>query len=216
MIKKNIIEKETPVAYPILSLLKKRYSPRVFSEIPITTTDLHSLLEAGRWAPSSNNLQPWTIIWGIKGSESYDRIFACLDTFNQSWASNAPVLWICAYKKTTPDGKENFHALYDLGLFVGNVTVQAQEMGIALHQMAGVQFEKAKKEFKLPNDYHVASAIALGYYGGNTTDLSEDLQKSEEKVTRERKLQEEFTFNGDFVDRAKIKPENQHNTHKEK
>lgn len=190
----------TDSKFQILPLLRERYSPRVFSDQPISEVELRSLFEAGRWAASSYNRQPWRIIWGIKGSKTYDRIFEVLSEFNQSWANNAPVLLLTAYKKTTDEGKENFHALHDLGLFMGNVTMQAQHLGIALHHMAGVDFENAKTKFKFPEEYHIATAVAVGYYGGNPEELSEELQKQEGPEDRTRLMQREFTFNGDFMD----------------
>lgn len=194
--------KKTPTKFQILSQLRDRWSPRVFGPETISETELRTLFEAGRWAPSSNNLQPWNIIWGIKGSETYDRIMDCLVEFNQSWAKNAPALILGAFKKTTPDGKENFHALHDLGLFMGNVSAQAQHLGIALHQMAGLDYEKAKKEFNFTDEYHVATCTAIGYYGGDVSDLPEDLQE-EEKKKRVRKPQRAFTFNGNFNPKQK-------------
>ena len=193
-------KKHTDSKFKVLPIISERYSPRVFSEEPISEVELRALFEAGRWAASSYNRQPWRGIWGIKGSKTYDRIFDLLSDFNQSWAGNAPVLLLNAFKKTTDDGQENFHALHDLGLFMGNVTAQAQHLGIALHQMAGVDFERAKKEFKFPEEYHVATAVAVGYYGGNPEDLPKDLQKQEDPENRTRLMQREFTFNGDFMD----------------
>jgi len=192
-------EKQTPTEFDILEGIKNRWSPRSFKDTPISETQVKTLLEAGRWAPSSNNIQPWRIIWGIKGSETYDRIYECLVEFNQGWADNAQVLWLGAYKKTMKDDeKENFHALHDLGLFMGNVVLQAQHLGIAVHQMAGINYEKANKEFKFGDDYHVATGVAFGYYGGDPDELSDDLKKEETKKVRERKKQEEFAFNGNF------------------
>lgn len=199
-----LTKKTAETEYEIDDILKERYSPRVFSDMPISDADLHILLEAGRWAASSNNLQPWRIIWGVKGSETYNRIFNCLDEFNQSWAGNAPVLWLTAIKKTLPNGKENFHALHDLGLFMGNVSVQAQKMGIGVHQMAGIKFEEAKKEFELPEDFHVVTGVSIGYYGGDVDLLPEDLRDMERGSTRERMPQVEFAFNGNYVERADI------------
>ena len=191
--------KITPLDYPVLESIKNRWSPRMFSEKPITEAEVKKLLEAGRWAPSASNIQPWRVIWGIKGTEMYDRIFNCLDEFNQTWAVNAQLLWINAYKKTMEKkDKENFHALHDLGLFMGNVMHQATSMGIAVHQMAGVQFKKAHEEFNFTDDYHVATAVAFGYFGGDPDGLPDDLKKQELKEMRERKEQEDFAFNGNF------------------
>ena len=193
------IEKNTELDHPILDSIKDRWSPRVFEEKEITEKQVKILLEAGRWAPSSGNMQPWVVIWGIKGTEAYDRIFDCLDDFNKSWAGNAQMLWLNAFKKKMPNKDvENFHALHDLGLFMGNVIHQANSMEIAVHQMAGVQFKKAGKEFGFPEDYHVATAVAFGYFGGNPKILPEDLEKQETASIRSRNKQDSFAFNGNF------------------
>ncbi|SEL94767.1 Nitroreductase [Aquimarina amphilecti] len=202
-------KKEQNTKFEILPILRDRYSPRTFSSTPISETELRTLFEAGRWAPSSYNRQPWIVIWGIKGSKTYERIFNCLSNFNQSWANNAPVLLLNAYKKTTEEGKENFHALHDLGLFMGNITAQSQHLGIALHQMAGVKYQKAKKEFNFPEEYHVATAVALGYYGGDPQKLPEDLREEENPDNRTRLMQREFTFNGDFNNETGLYSSNQ-------
>jgi hypothetical protein len=103
------------------------------------------------------------------------------------------------FKKTMEKNeKENFHALHDLGLFMGNVIHQANSMGIAVHQMAGVQFKKAHKEFGFTDDYHVATAVAFGYFGGDADDLPDDLKEKELKKMRMRKKQDDFSFNENF------------------
>lgn len=200
---KTDVLKHTPTDYKIHDLIKNRWSPRKFASTPVSDTDLQSIFEAGRWAPSSNNVQPWNIVWGKKGSKAYDRILDVLVEFNQNWAKNAPVLLLGVYNKKTPNGKDSFHALHDLGQFTANMAIQAQSMGIAFHQMAGLDHERALKEFKFPDTYHVATAIAVGYYGGDMESIPEDLV-SEEKKDRQRKKQDEFIFNGDYVNRAEI------------
>lgn len=191
------MQTDTITKFEVLPIIKERWSPRMFSEQAVSETELRTLFEAGRSAPSSNNMQPWRIIWGIKGSKTYDRIFDCLDEFNQSWAKFAPVLMLGAFKKDTPDGKENFHGLHDLGQFTAIMTLQAESMGIAVHQMAGLDFKKAASEFNFPDNYHVATGIAVGYYGGDVDKLPEELRDMESPES-ERLLQREFTFNGNF------------------
>ena len=122
-----------------------------------------------------------------------------MSDFNQKWAENAPLLMLTAYKKETDDGKENFHALHDLGLSLGGMTMQAQYLGIALHHMAGVDWKKAQKIFNIPEGYHLTSAIALGYYGGDLEKLSTELQLQELKE-RERIPQEKFAFKEQWQD----------------
>lgn len=194
-------KKEIIPEFKILESIKNRWSPRVFSEKLITEEQVKILLEAGRWAPSSGNLQPWRIIWGLKGTEMYNRIFECLDDYNRQWAGNSQLLWLNVIKKTMGKGdseRENFHALHDLGLFMGNVLHQATSMDLAVHQMAGILYKKAQKEFKFPENFHVATAVAFGYFGGNPEILPEDLQKQELAPRRGRKLQKDFAFNGNY------------------
>lgn len=179
----------------IFALLKQRYSPRTFMDDEIHEEHIRQLFEAARWSASSNNLQPWRFIYGIKGTDGYDTIYDCLSDFNKTWVNNAPLLMLTAYKEKKDNGDENFHALHDLGLCLGNMTVQAQYMGIGMHHMAGVDWKKAEKVFELPDDFHVSTAIALGYYGGDLDKLSDDLQKQETQQ-RERIPIEQFAFEG--------------------
>lgn len=196
--------KETPSDYPIVDLIKNRWSPRIFADTPITETDLQHLFEAGRWAPSSYNMQPWHIVWGIKGSETFDRIYKHLVEFNQNWVKHAGALLLGVVKTTNDKGENNAHAEHDLGQFAAMMSVQAQSMGIAVHQMAGVNGEEAKKEFNFPEEYKVVTAIALGHYGGNPENLESEQMEKQERSKRKRKRQEEFTYAGDFVDRAEV------------
>jgi len=179
--------------YEIFALLKQRYSPRTFRDEKIKKGQLNQLFEAARWSASSNNLQPWRFIYAEKGSEAFDKIVNCLSDFNKKWAPEAPLLMLAIYKEKTDDGKENFHALHDLGLCLGNMSVQAQYLDIALHHMAGVDWKKAQKEFNVPDGYHISSAIAVGYYGGELDKLPKKLQESE-LADRQRVPQEDFAF----------------------
>ena len=46
----------------ILQAIKERRSIRQYSEEPISEEQLNQILEAGRWAPSRGNSQPWKFI----------------------------------------------------------------------------------------------------------------------------------------------------------
>lgn len=187
------IEKMANTEYNIFTLIEQRYSPRIFKDEKIKEQDLHKLFEAVRWAASSNNIQPWRFIYAEKGTDAYEAIFECLSDFNKKWAKNAPLLVVSAYKESTDDGKENFHALHDLGLSLGSMTVQAQYLGIGLHHMAGVNWKKAQDVFNVPDGYHITTAIAIGYYGGDLNVLPSDLQK-QETSPRKRMPSNQFAF----------------------
>ncbi|MEB8345235.1 nitroreductase family protein [Flavobacteriaceae bacterium KMM 6898] len=179
--------------YEIYALLKQRWSPRAFRDELIPDRSLKKLFEAARWAASSNNEQPWRFIYANKGTVAYNKIIDCLSDFNKQWASNAPTLILTAFKETHKNNNENFHALQDLGFSMGNMTVQAQYMGIAIHQMAGVDWKKAEAEFDVPPGFHISTAVAIGYYGGELESLSPELRE-EEIRDRIRMPQDDFVF----------------------
>ncbi|MGB8901844.1 MAG: nitroreductase family protein [Methylocella sp.] len=47
-------------------MIARRWSPYVFDDRPVSQSDLRSLFEAARWAPSSYNEQPWSYIFATK------------------------------------------------------------------------------------------------------------------------------------------------------
>lgn len=186
-------EKIADTEYNIFTLIEQRYSPRTFKNEPIKEEHLDKLFEAARWSASSNNIQPWRFVYAEKESEAYQTIFDCLSDFNKKWANNAPLLMLSAYKEKTEDGTENFHALHDLGLSLGTMTMQAQYLGIALHHMAGVDWQQAQRAFQVPEGYHITTAIAIGYYGGDLSILPNDLQQQETKP-RSRMPYKQFAY----------------------
>ncbi len=191
------MNKSANTDHVIHELIANRWSPRAFAPEPVRDDDLLSMFEAARWAPSSNNLQPWRFMYFRKGSDAYQQAFECLADFNQRWVGNAPVLIFTAYKEKTPKGKENFHALHDLGLAVANFSLQAQAMGIAVHQMAGINWKQAQEEFDVPDGYHISTAIAVGYYGGDPETLDDEL-KEMELAGRKRKPITSFVREGEW------------------
>lgn len=177
--------------HEIFALLKQRWSPRAFRDEHLSQDTLKKIFEAARWSSSYNNEQPWRFIYANKGSEGYEKITACLSDRDRKWALNAPTLVLTAFKQKDKDNKDNHCAQLDLGLSLGNMTMQAQYMGIALHQISEIDWKKAKTEFDIPEGYHISTVVALGYYGGELESLSPEFQEEE---TRERTRMPQANF----------------------
>ncbi len=98
-------------------LIRNRWSPRAFAEKPVSPEVLRSLFEAARWAPSSNNEQPWAYLVATRGdSGNFAKMLGVLVEFNANWAKHAPVLALSvAHLKTQREGKPNRVALHDVG-----------------------------------------------------------------------------------------------------
>lgn len=183
---------------PIHDLLRNRWSPRSFADRPIEPAKLRSLLEAARWAPSSYNEQPWAFLVATRDQpQEYQRLLCCLVEFNQSWAYSAPVLMLAvAHLVFDRNQKENRHAFHDVGLAVGNLTLQATAEGLGVHQMAGILVDKVRQEYGLPADWEPVSGIAIGY-PGDPDQLSEQLRERE-VAPPARKPLSSFVFTGQW------------------
>jgi len=133
----------------IHDLIAERRSPRSLdATATIEDQDLLAMLEAARWAPSSNNLQPWKFIAGKRGDEIFETLLNCLVPFNQSWSSRASLFIAVGGTPTQADGKEIPTFMYDCGLSVSQLTIEAHHRGYVVHQMAGFDHEKAAPLFE--------------------------------------------------------------------
>lgn len=177
--------------------LSSRKSILAFSEDTIDEQTFQKLFEAARWAPSAFNEQPWRFIAGRRSEATFEKLLDCLSPGNQVWAANAAFLFLSIAKKTNSHNQQkNRHAQHDLGLAVGNITFQAKELGIDLHQMGGFDEKKAIETFGIPDDYE-AVAIVAGGYPGNPELLSENLKVRAMKI-RTRKSLDELVFTSTF------------------
>lgn len=188
------MEKPADTQYPILDLFRQRWSPRAFDERPVETEKLQSLFEAARWAPSSNNEQPWRFVVGTKDNQTgYDRLLACLLEGNRKWAHRAPVLILSvASANFEDDAKPNRHAYHDTGMAVENLVLQATGLGLVVHQMAGFDVEKSRTELKIPSGYEPVAMIAVGYPGDPA--VLPDYLRERELKPRDRKPVSDFVF----------------------
>jgi nitroreductase len=184
-------------AYPVHPLIAGRRSIRAFASTSVEPETLASLMEAARWTPSSMNEQPWSFIVATKANKfDFDRLLGCLLEFNVQWAQHAPVLLLSVAKLTFASGELNRHAFHDVGQAIANLTFQATESGLVVHQIAGFDAEKARGEFSIPQDYEPVAAVAVGY-PGNSAELPEKLRKKDASP-RKRKPLTNFVFEGDW------------------
>jgi len=93
------MEKPASVDHPIEEILKRRWSPRAFSDRIVERDKLQRMFEAARWAASSFNEQPWSFIVATKEKpDEYAALLSCLIEKNQQWARRAPVLMVSVVK----------------------------------------------------------------------------------------------------------------------
>ncbi len=188
------MDKPARTDYPIEEILKRRWSPRAFSDRLVEPEKLRSLWEAARWAPSSFNEQPWHFIVATRNEPAeHAKLLSCLVEKNQQWARNAPVLMISVtelnFAKT---GKPNRHAFHDVGLAMGNLLVEATALDLFVHQMAGFSPDTVKELFAVPEGFEPVAAIAIGY--GADPSAAPEAFRQQETAPRSRKPISSFVF----------------------
>lgn len=192
------MEKPAPTDHPVHELIERRWSPRAFSSQPVEPEILRSILEAARWAPSSYNDQPWHFLVARREEpEQFRRMLDCLSPGNQAWAKDAPVLMISvARTRFRRNGTPNRHALHDVGQAAAQLTLQAVDEGLFVHQMAGFDEAQAREVYGIPEDHEPVAAFALGP-PGDPDDLPGD-RRDAELADRSRRPLEDFVFSGEW------------------
>jgi nitroreductase len=182
--------------HPVHDLIRERWSPRAFSDLPVEQAKLQSLFEAARWAPSAGNQQPWHFLFATKENpEAHTRFANILFERNTLWAQHAPVLILTVVKLYDRPGIEHT-SYFDAGMAVGNLLIQAVDLGLMTHQMSGLDRDKAIAELNIPEGFVPHTMIAIGYPG--TPDKLPDDLREREILPRQRKTLQEFVFEGSW------------------
>lgn len=183
---------------PIHTFISGRKSIRAFDPKPMTDEIVYQLFEAARWAPSAFNEQPWRFIIARRENEAeFQKMLDVLSPSNRNWAKNGSILILTIAKLYSDHNHlQNRHALHDVGLAVGNLSVQATSMGLALHQMGGFENVKAREFYEIPEGFEPISIIIVGFPGN--IELLPDALRLRELKERVRMPIEDMVFSGTF------------------
>jgi nitroreductase len=176
-------------------LFLNRWSPRAMSGEEIDEATLLSLFEAAKWAPSSNNNQPWRFIYGRRNTKNWTTFFNLLAEGNQGWAKSAAVLIVVISKNTFDNGNIARTHSFDAGAAWENFALQGSLAGLVVHGMQGFDYDKAKEVLRIPDGYKVEAMIAVGKKG-----KKEDLPQyqQEREFPSARKNLSEIVMEGVF------------------
>ena len=155
--------------HPVAPEFPARWSPRSFTDRKLSESEMMSLLEAARWAPSASNLQPWRFVWALRGEPAFEAIHASLLGNNQIWTARAAGLVVVASKDTVTnrEGAEvpNRTAGFDTGAAWVSLALQAQTMGLFGHAMGGFDKGKLAAAIHLPEGHTLHCVVAVGEQG---------------------------------------------------
>mgnify|MGYP003363179435 CR=1 FL=1 len=195
MTKPSARHSETPVDRLILD----RWSPYAFTPAPIEEAELLSFLDAGRWAPSAYNSQPWRFIYARRNTPDWERFLSWLIPFNHSWAHNASaVVYVASHTVMNIGQAEPVPApthSFDTGAAAVLVQLQLNKVGWAAHPISGFDRDLARAGLELPEDYALDAAIIIGR-PGDAGALPEHLRAR--NVPSPRRSLADVAFSGRF------------------
>ncbi len=186
---------------PINPLILNRWSARAMSGQTVSENELKSLFEAARWAPSSYNNQPWRFLYVTKEDSNWQKMFNLLVPFNQSWTQNAAVLILVLSARNYEHNKEfsKTHS-FDAGAATQNLALQGSSIGLVVHVMEGFDYDKARSEFNIPQEYDIEAMIVVGKPGSKEV-LPSELQEKE--TPSDRRAIDDFVFHNELVNQSR-------------
>jgi nitroreductase len=170
--------------YPINPLILNRWSPRAMTGEDLDNEEIMSLFEAARWAPSSYNNQPWRFIYAKRNTEHWERMFSLLADGNKSWAKNSALLVVVISRKNFEFNEKPARTYqFDAGSAWENLALEAFSRGLVAHGMQGFDYDKARIDLVIPDDFEVMAMIAIGKKG-TREGLPPELQEKEKLSDR--------------------------------
>jgi nitroreductase len=170
--------------FPINPLILNRWSPRAMTGEDLDNEEIMSLFEAARWAPSSYNNQPWRFIYAKKNTEHWERMFSLLAEGNKSWAKNSALLVVVISRKNFEFNEKPARThQFDAGSAWENLALEAFSRGLVAHGMQGFNYDKARIDLIIPDDFEVMAMIAIGKKGSRES-LPPELQEKEKLTDR--------------------------------
>lgn len=184
---KGIVVKDLSIN-PQIAYRKAR---RGINSAAIPREEIKQIIRAAHLAPSCFNKQPWRFTV-IDDKETLKELHEGLSGGNY-WMKNAPALVaVHSQKKSDCVIGDREYYLFDTGLAIGFLLLQATQMGIIAHPAAGFKPEFFKKVLNIPENHNLIAVVALGYER-DMANLNEDHQERE-KSPRDRKGLEEILF----------------------
>jgi len=177
-------EKTRKSTYPINPLILNRWSPRAMTGEEVDNEEIMSLFEAARWAPSSYNNQPWRFIYAKKNTEHWEGLFNLLADGNKTWAKNSALLVVVISRKNFEHNEKPARTYqFDAGSAWENLALEAFSRGLVAHGMQGFDYDKARTDLEIPDDFEVMAMIAIGKKGQRES-LPTELQEREKPTER--------------------------------
>lgn len=150
----------------VLDVIKTRRSVRRFDGTRIPGECMQQILEAGRWAPSGANSQPWRFIVVTEKEKLKSIAERCYyKVFKSRHVGEASaVAVICADPFT---GSQTY--TIDVAIAGTNMTLMATSLGIGSCWIGAFEEQNLKNMLNIPDKLKIIALIAFGYEVGKAS-----------------------------------------------
>jgi nitroreductase len=156
------MQKTAITAAPVLPVIAERWSPRAYDEhYEITQHEILSILEAGRWAPSANNGQPWRFSVITRNDQLAEKFLPTLGR-NADWSHRASAHIVISALNVKEDGTPYLTAGFDSGLAAQNMMLQVRELGLHVRPIGGVDRDAMREVLDLPANLNIIAVLVIG------------------------------------------------------
>ncbi|MBS3909825.1 MAG: nitroreductase [Actinobacteria bacterium] len=144
----------------ILELIQTRRSVRKYTGEPVSDKDIDTLLEAGRWAPSGLNNQPWRFAV-IRGMETKKRL-AAATKYSTIILSADTLIAVFLDRLVIYDKIKDAQAV---GACIQNMLLQAHGLGLGACWLGQIlaKAEMVRQGLDAPESYELMAVVAVGH-----------------------------------------------------
>ena len=166
----------------IEDIIDKRRAYRSLDAVDITDDIIEKLVKAAQLAPSCFNNQPWHFVF-VRSKERIKEMHDALSKGNE-WAKDASMyIAVCARKTDDCVIYDREYFLFDTGLATGFLILQATNIGLVAHPIAGYSPKRVRQILSIPEDMEIITLIILGKHANIIKTILSEKQKKEE-ITR--------------------------------
>jgi len=146
----------------VLALLKGRRSIRRYRPDPVPDEMIEQLLEAGRWAPSASNRQPWTFIV-VQDEAIRQQVAQHAAYYFVRWAhvGEAPLLIVLCGDTRNRIYRQFLHE--DIGLAGSQIMLQAKALGLGTCWIGGLDRKAIASILKVPDHLEIVGLLTVGF-----------------------------------------------------
>ncbi len=145
----------------IQEAIRQRRSYRHLEKIAITDKMVEKLSRAAQLAPSCFNNQPWRYVF-VRDPKKLEALHDVYSKGNEWTHEGSLVIAVTARKEDDCVVGSREYYQFDTGLSVGQLLLQATELGLTAHPIAGFSPQKTREVLNVPSEYDIITLVIVG------------------------------------------------------